>query len=252
MPLGESVLTRRFSSDSLSFLLDRADLNCRGAVTFNSSMTNWDMGRVTTMKGIFSEAEAFDQDVSSWNVASVSDFSYAFSYAYAFTGHGNISSWNTSSAVSMQHMFHTGQSFEAEICWRELRPDVDVTLMFCDSGGRFRSDCIPSQVLAGKNMTRCTLFSEDLPSSNAANAAFFGPIAGWVAFSLLVFLLVATYCRSAKAVDDNHRKCRRTNILRSSDGNVSSSYPRSVPGATKIAADSHSAGSLDEDSQWWK
>jgi Mycoplasma protein of unknown function, DUF285 len=241
MPLGECLLEPCYLWDRLSFLLDRSDLNCRGAVTFNSSIKDWDMGHVTTMKGIFYEAEAFDQDVSPWNVASVSDFSYAFSYAYAFTGQGNISSWNTSSAVSMQHMFHNGPSFQAELCWKELRPEVDVTLMFCDSGGRFRDDCIPSQVLAGTNMTQCILFSEDLPSASAANAAFFGPIAGWMAFSLLVFLLVAIYCRSTNAVDDSHRKCKRTNIPRSSDGSVFNSYPHSVPDDIQVAADCHSA-----------
>jgi Mycoplasma protein of unknown function, DUF285 len=206
------------------------------------------MGRVTTIQGIFYEAEAFDQDVSSWNVASVSDFSYAFSYAYAFTGKGNISSWNVSSAVSMQHMFHVGPRFEAEICWKELRPEVDLTSMFCNSGGRFRDDCI--QLLAGKNMTQCTSFSEEEKiSSDTANAVFFGAIAGWVAFSLLALVLVKTCCCSDKAVDDDHRKCTGINILRSSDGNVFNSYPHSVPGDAKVAAEYHSSRSLDGDFQ---
>jgi len=45
--------------------------------SFNSDISNWDMGAVTTMGYMFQGASAFNADISNWNVSGVISM-YAF------------------------------------------------------------------------------------------------------------------------------------------------------------------------------
>ena len=56
---------------------------------FNDDISKWNTASLTNMRGMFAIAAAFNQNIASWNTASVTGtvgtfaFQYMFSYAYA-------------------------------------------------------------------------------------------------------------------------------------------------------------------------
>ena len=65
------------------------------------------------MSGMFTSATAFDGNVSSWDVSSVTDMSVMFTLASSFNG--DLSSWDVSSATGMGHMFLAANSFQQNL-----------------------------------------------------------------------------------------------------------------------------------------
>ena len=50
----------------------------RNTKKFNQDISSWDVSSVSKLNQIFMHANAFDQNISDWNVSSVSDFQDAF------------------------------------------------------------------------------------------------------------------------------------------------------------------------------
>eukprot|EP00978_Attheya_sp_CCMP212_P048917 scaffold593978_cov63-Attheya_sp.AAC.1 len=75
------------------------------------------------MYGSFHDAQAFNQDNSSWDVSSVVHFDSMFYISQAFNQ--DISSWNVSSADSMFNMFHLAIAFNQSLCdWSHKSPSL--------------------------------------------------------------------------------------------------------------------------------
>ncbi len=55
------------------------------------------------MREMFRHNQVFNQDIGGWDVGNVRDFYYFMNHATTFDR--DISSWNTSSATSMNNMF---------------------------------------------------------------------------------------------------------------------------------------------------
>ena len=77
-----------------------------GATVFNQDISSWDVSSVTDMNAMFSTATAFNQDLNSWNVSSVTDMSYMFRDATAFNQ--DLSGWCVSLITSEPTDFDTG------------------------------------------------------------------------------------------------------------------------------------------------
>ena len=79
------------------------------ANTFNSDISSWDTSGVENMSSMFNRAAAFNKNIGSWDTSNVTNMSYMFYFANAFNG--NISSWNTSKVTTMSGMFQSASAF---------------------------------------------------------------------------------------------------------------------------------------------
>ena len=83
-----------------------------GKSTFNADISAWDTSSVTSMYRTFDSASAFNQDIGSWDTSQVTNMGYMFKSASAFNQ--NISSWTGSAATTAQtEMFSGANAFQA-------------------------------------------------------------------------------------------------------------------------------------------
>ena len=73
-----------FNNDTLKEAVKEWLDNPASAKTKYGHISNWDVSKVTNMKGMFSDKDSFNQDISKWDVSNVTDMSYMFSYAESF------------------------------------------------------------------------------------------------------------------------------------------------------------------------
>jgi len=52
-----------------------------GATSFNQDISDWDVSSVTDMSDMFRNANNFNQDIGDWNVSSVTNMDSMFDYA---------------------------------------------------------------------------------------------------------------------------------------------------------------------------
>ncbi len=62
-----------------------------GASSFNQDISDWDVSTVTDMRSMFSTASSFNADIIGWNVSQVRYMSFMFSDATAFDH--NLGQW---------------------------------------------------------------------------------------------------------------------------------------------------------------
>jgi surface protein len=93
--------------DALKIAVDEClpDKNANGDCTTLSygAIGNWDISRVTSLKGIFAYKSSFNQDLSKWNTTRVTTMEETFVDARSFNS--DISKWNTKKVTSMKSMF---------------------------------------------------------------------------------------------------------------------------------------------------
>eukprot|EP00978_Attheya_sp_CCMP212_P016980 scaffold44917_cov89-Attheya_sp.AAC.2 len=80
---------------------------------FNQDISSWDVASVTSMRYMFTGATAFNQDISSWDVSSVTDMGLLFASATDFNQ--DVSSWDVSSVTKMNGMFYQATAFNQDI-----------------------------------------------------------------------------------------------------------------------------------------
>ena len=72
---------------------------------FNQDISQWNVGNVTSMKQMFINADAFNQDIGSWNVSNVTDMDEMFLAAASFNQ--DLSSWCVTNITSEPTDFST-------------------------------------------------------------------------------------------------------------------------------------------------
>ena len=103
------------TSNTLNWDISNASIRgmFSGASAFNQNIDSWDVSNVTTLSRLFYKANSFNHDLNSWDTSSVTDMSYTFMEARAFNG--NISSWNTASVTTMNQMFRDADVFNNDL-----------------------------------------------------------------------------------------------------------------------------------------
>lgn len=108
------------------------------AGAFNQDISSWNMSKVTSTLYMFLNAFAFNQDIGLWNMSNVSNMAGMFRGAGAFNQ--NLSGWNVSNATAMGEMFMNAGSFNngltpgaaGTLNWtmNNLGPLTSINLMF--------------------------------------------------------------------------------------------------------------------------
>jgi surface protein len=82
---------------------------------FNQPLNHWGpfMNRFYDLSRIFDNAQAFNQDISSWDMSSATDMEGMFTNATAFNQ--NIGSWNTAKAIEMAQIFKGATAFNQNL-----------------------------------------------------------------------------------------------------------------------------------------
>ena len=94
------------SVTDMSYMFNRAD-------AFNQDIGSWDVSSVTDMSWMYFWTGAFNQDIGSWDVSSVTSMQSMFSNAWVFNQ--DIGSWDVSSATSMSYMFNFATAFNQDL-----------------------------------------------------------------------------------------------------------------------------------------
>ncbi|KAF3978659.1 MAG: BspA family leucine-rich repeat surface protein, partial [Methylococcales symbiont of Iophon sp. n. MRB-2018] len=132
-----------------------------------------DLDGVTSMAGMFSDTNAFNGDISGWNVASVTDMTFMFSNASAFNG--DISGWNVDSVTTMGLMFQNASAFNQNIGGWNVASVTDMTNMF-EGASIFNGDISGWNVASVTDMSNmfdnALAFNQDISGWNIASVAF--------------------------------------------------------------------------------
>ena len=84
-----------------------------GGSTGNDNITKWNVASVSNMAYLFSGCLAFNKDVSKWFLYKVTNMSHLFSGCSTFNK--NISNWNVSSATDMSYILADCSSFNQDL-----------------------------------------------------------------------------------------------------------------------------------------
>jgi len=138
----------------------------RGANAFNQDISSWNVNSVTTMYFMFYHADAFNQNIGGWNVSSVTTMYAMFMDAFAFNQ--DISGWTVSSVTNMSGMFSGASAFNQPLnSW-------DVSSV-TDMGGMFNSASIFNQPLNSWDVSSVTNMSSMFRDASA----FDQPLNSW-------------------------------------------------------------------------
>ncbi|MEO0902629.1 MAG: BspA family leucine-rich repeat surface protein, partial [Bacteroidota bacterium] len=112
---------------NLSELVNASNM-FRDAISFNGSLSSWDVSNITNMGSMFSGAENFNGDISNWDVSNVTDMSFMFFRTSLFNS--DISDWNTESLLEMRQMFDQATSFNSDLTNWDVSKVTDMSVLF--------------------------------------------------------------------------------------------------------------------------
>jgi len=95
---------------------------------FNADISNWDVAKVVNMQHMFDGATSFNQNIGNWDVSSVTNMERMFLGARSFNQ--DIGSWKVDSVTNMEGMFLRARSFNQDIGSWIVSSVEDMTRMF--------------------------------------------------------------------------------------------------------------------------
>ena len=98
------------------------------AEKFNQDIGNWDVSNVTNMEGMFAGAIKFNQDIGDWDVSNVTNMLGMFFKAKNFNK--DIGDWDISNVTNMVAMFAEAEKFNKDIGDWDVSNVTDMEIMF--------------------------------------------------------------------------------------------------------------------------
>ena len=142
------------------------------AAAFNQDLSAWNVSGVTDMQFMFSGASTFNQPLSEWDVSRVTDTKWMFFSAAAFDQ--DLSAWNVSGVTDMQFMFFGASAFNQDLSEWDVSRVTTMELMFSQAAA-FNQD------LSAWDVSRVTSIFGMFLNASAFNQTLCGPT--WVAMS---------------------------------------------------------------------
>lgn len=165
---------------NLNYMFSRAE-------AFNQDLSDWNVSHVTSMAGMFSGAELFNQDLSLWDVSNVTSMAGMFDTAQSFNQ--DLSDWVVTNVESTRFMFHDASAFnngdsennEAHPLNWQTTALFDMEMMF--SGAESFNQPLPNwdtsatngdgETLIGGMFHEATLFDQDISDWDMSNVHSF-------------------------------------------------------------------------------
>jgi len=124
--------------------------------TFNGDVSDWNVGKVTTMHKMFFKAKAFNQDLGYWNVENVVDMNSMFSLATKFEGY--VSNWNVGSVTDMAWLFASNHFANHDVSTWNVDKVVDAQSMFGENYQFNQNLCCWGPKLIASNANVASMF----------------------------------------------------------------------------------------------
>ena len=151
-----------------------------GATSFNQNVSSWDTASVTNMSAMFQFASAFNNGgaalettAGGWDTASVSNMSAMFQFASAFNN--NVSTWNTTNVTDMSYMFFDATDFNQSVTGWNTSSVTTVAAMF-DGASAFNQNVSAWDTSSITNMGYMFEFAS---AFNNGGAALETTVGGW-------------------------------------------------------------------------
>ena len=139
-----------------------------GATAFNQDLSGWDVSTVTLMGYMFYVASNFNGNISNWDVSSVTSMGYMFAGS-AFKQ--NINRWNVSKVTLMMYMF-VNSPFNQDLSGWDVSSVTDMTSMF-QSANAFNQNISSWKVSKVTTMNSmfhsATAFNQNISSWDVSN-----------------------------------------------------------------------------------
>ena len=99
-----------------------------GRQAFNGDISKWNVSKVTSMREMFRDATAFNQPLNTWTVSSVTNMSAMFRDATAFNQ--PLNNWDVSKVIDMSLMFYRATAFNQSLNRWNVAEVTDMSSMF--------------------------------------------------------------------------------------------------------------------------
>jgi len=100
---------------------------------FNQDISGWDVSSVTNMSGMFMEARAFNKPLNAWGAKTGKVTSMALMFKESPLFNQNISDWDVSKVTSMLEMFTRSNVFNQDLSKWDVSSVTNMTAMFQSS-----------------------------------------------------------------------------------------------------------------------
>ena len=132
----------------------------RGATVFNQEISHWNTAMVTDMSEMFRFARAFNQNIGDWNTGKVTSMNSMFFSASSFNQ--DIGKWDTAMVTNMNSMFSSASSFNQDIGKWNTAKVTNMSAMFFTASA-FNQD------ISNWNTTKVTNMSGMFQNASAFN-----------------------------------------------------------------------------------
>ena len=112
---------------TMGYMFAKSGYGVVGNMSFNQDISSWNTANVTDMQSMFMNNIAFNQPIGTWNTAKVTNMSWMF---YGSTSFNQQLNWSTAKVTNMSYMFGGATSFNKNISGWDVSKVTNMSYMF--------------------------------------------------------------------------------------------------------------------------